>query len=70
MKITRRNLFQKFGILSFALILPKWLGALTRKKNAPELVILHTNDTHSHIDPLPAITANIQIRVVLWRVRR
>jgi 5'-nucleotidase len=54
MKITRRNLFQKFGILSFALILPKWLGALTRKKNASELVILHTNDTHSHIDPLPA----------------
>ncbi|MEN9968155.1 MAG: hypothetical protein RIR94_327 [Bacteroidota bacterium] len=54
MKITRRSLFQKFGILSFGLILPNWLRAFTSKKKTPELVILHTNDTHSQIDPLPA----------------
>jgi 5'-nucleotidase len=54
MKITRRNLFQKFGILSFGVLMPKWLSAQTSKKNTPKLVILHTNDTHSQIDPLPA----------------
>lgn len=54
MKITRRNLFQKFGVLTFGLLLPKWIGAFSRKTNSPELVILHTNDTHSQIDPLPA----------------
>ena len=54
MKLTRRKLFQKFGLLSFGLLLPKWLGAQTNRKQHPELVILHTNDTHSQIDPLPA----------------
>lgn len=54
MKFTRRKLFQKFGILSFGLLLPNWLSAASRKKNTPKLVILHTNDTHSQIDPLPA----------------
>jgi 5'-nucleotidase len=54
MKLTRRKLFQKFGLLSFGLIIPKWLGAQTNRKKLPELVILHTNDTHSQIDPLPA----------------
>jgi 5'-nucleotidase len=54
MKLTRRKLFQEFGLLSFGLLLPKWLGALTNRTQHPELVILHTNDTHSQIDPLPA----------------
>ncbi len=54
MKFTRRKLFQKFGILSFGLLLPNWLSAASRKKNKPKLVILHTNDTHSQIDALPA----------------
>lgn len=54
MSITRRTLFQKFGILYFGLMAPKWLIALAPKKNKPQLLILHTNDTHSQIDPLPA----------------
>lgn len=33
--------------------MPKWLSANTSKKNTPKLIILHTNDTHSQIDPLP-----------------
>ncbi len=53
MKFTRRKLFQKFGILSFGLLLPNWLSAASRKKNTPKLLILHTNDTHSQIDALP-----------------
>jgi 5'-nucleotidase len=53
MMFTRRKLFQKFGILSFGLLLPNWLNAAARKKNIPKLVILHTNDTHSQIDALP-----------------
>lgn len=54
MKFTRRKLFQNFGILSFGLLLPNWLSAASKKKNTPKLIILHTNDTHSQIDPLPA----------------
>jgi 5'-nucleotidase len=53
MMFTRRKLFQKFGILSFGLLLPNWLNAAARKKYMPKLVILHTNDTHSQIDALP-----------------
>ncbi len=54
MNLTRRKLFQKLGLLSFGLFLPKWLGAFSNKKELPKLIILHTNDTHSQIDPLPA----------------
>jgi 5'-nucleotidase len=54
MNLTRRKLFQKLGLLSFGLFLPKWLGAFSNKKELPKLLILHTNDTHSQIDPLPA----------------
>lgn len=54
MKFTRRKLFQKFGLLSIGLIVPKWLRAASKKKPASKLVILHTNDTHSQIDPMPA----------------
>ncbi len=54
MMFTRRKLFQNFGILSLGLLLPNWLSAASRKKNKAKLVILHTNDTHSQIDALPA----------------
>lgn len=54
MSTTRRNFFKRLGWASVGLFLPKWLGATnTSKKNVQRLVILHTNDTHSHIDPHP-----------------
>lgn len=54
MKLTRRELFSRFGILSALFTTPRWLGAFTAPKKQRRLVILHTNDTHSQIDPLPA----------------
>lgn len=54
MKLTRRELFNRFGILSALFAAPRWLGAFTAPKKQRRLVILHTNDTHSQIDPLPA----------------
>lgn len=54
MKLTRRGLLQKFGFLPAAMMLPHWLRAAHAEKKAEKLVILHTNDTHSQIDPLPA----------------
>jgi 5'-nucleotidase len=54
MKTTRRHLLRRFGILPVLLGLPNWLGAFQLRKHSDKLVILHTNDTHSQIDPLPA----------------
>jgi 5'-nucleotidase len=54
MKLTRRSLIQKFGFLPAAMMLPHWLRAAHSEKKAERLIILHTNDTHSQIDPLPA----------------
>jgi 5'-nucleotidase len=54
MRLTRRSLLQKLGLLPLAFVFPQWLKAHPFKKKAHKLVILHTNDTHSQIDPLPA----------------
>ncbi|MFM8963317.1 MAG: bifunctional metallophosphatase/5'-nucleotidase [Sphingomonadales bacterium] len=54
MKTTRRQLLGRFGMLPLVLALPKWLRAGPSKKKASKLVILHTNDTHSQIDPFAA----------------
>ncbi len=48
----RRRFLQSFSLAGAALIAnPGW--AMTEKKSR-KLVILHTNDTHSNIDPFPA----------------
>ena len=54
MKLSRRKLLKRTGLLSLAILIPKWLGAFSSQKRIDKLVILHTNDTHSHIDPHPA----------------
>lgn len=50
----RREFFSRFGILGALFAVPKWASAFKQDKKSPRLVILHTNDTHSQIDPLPA----------------
>lgn len=50
----RREFFSRFGILGALFAVPKWASAFKQDQKTPSLVILHTNDTHSQIDPLPA----------------
>ena len=54
MKLTRRSLVQKLGLLPAVFLVPQWLRGAQNNKQNEKLLILHTNDTHSHIDPLPA----------------
>jgi 5'-nucleotidase len=41
-------------IVAGSVFMPRVLGAQSLKKEVPKLTILHTNDTHSNIDPMPA----------------
>lgn len=54
MKTSRRHFLQRFASLPIMLALPQALHAFQQRKSPSKLLILHTNDTHSQIDPLPA----------------
>lgn len=51
---TRREFFLRSGGAAAALVLPGWTGRLVEQdKRFSQLVILHTNDVHSRLDPFP-----------------
>ncbi len=49
----RRSFFQQFILSSGGLLLAPKIIAQTHKKKRKKITILHTNDTHSNIDPFP-----------------
>lgn len=60
-KISRRGFFKRLGGLAVAITPVGGLASLTScsvgKDRSPRLVVLHTNDVHSHIDPFPSTDA-------------
>lgn len=51
---TRRNFIQRTAGAGAALMIPGWMDANTLlKEELTKLIILHTNDTHSRIEPFP-----------------
>jgi 5'-nucleotidase len=53
--MNRRNFLQNIALGSGAFLISfNGLGQLVTKKKANKLTILHTNDTHSNIDPFPS----------------
>jgi 5'-nucleotidase len=53
MKINRRN-FAKTALLGSIALITRPIWANTQNEDVAHLCILHTNDTHSRIDPYPA----------------
>ena len=49
----RRAFFERFMLSSGRILLAPQIMAQTEKKKAKRITILHTNDTHSNIDPFP-----------------
>lgn len=49
------TLYLSGGVMVASQSLPQWLG---KKKDVKTLTVLHTNDTHSHIDPFSTEDAN------------
>ena len=49
----RRDFFQQFMLGSGGIILTPSVMAQAAQRKAKKLTILHTNDTHSNIDPFP-----------------
>ena len=50
----RRTFIQRTALTAGAMVLrPVWASTGSSAKRAPRLTILHTNDTHSNIDPFP-----------------
>lgn len=50
----RRNFIKKTAATAAFIGLNQTFGLLDETKNPTKIVILHTNDVHSHIDPFPA----------------
>lgn len=51
---SRRNFINRTAVAGAALMLPDWINASTLLKGEiTKLVILHTNDVHSRIEPFP-----------------
>lgn len=53
--MNRKDFLKKAGLASSAIMLPftNHLWAVNQSENVHKLTILHTNDTHSHIEPFP-----------------
>lgn len=49
----RRSFFQQFILSSGGILLAPKIMAQAHNRKAKKITILHTNDTHSNIDPLP-----------------
>lgn len=50
---SRRDFLKTIFATGTALLMPDVLKAVTKTNNLNKIVILHTNDTHSQIEPLP-----------------
>lgn len=51
--LNRRSFLRRSALSGAFLLTPEWMRSL-QAGTARKLVILHTNDIHSHIDPFPA----------------
>ncbi|OZI07406.1 metallophosphatase [Siphonobacter sp. BAB-5385] len=69
MRSDRRQFFRQLTGLSGALLLGSFDGWAQAEAESLKLTILHTNDTHSHLDPFPAGDRNAGKGGVVNRAR-